>query len=107
MAYVPPISDGLKEAFTNNQCAVFIGAGLSVAAGYPTWDKLLLKLIKQANTNGIINAKKQNELISMAKISSKWLMVAQELSDTYGKEPFNIELAAIFDAVKPLPTATH
>ena len=107
MSSVPSIPDELKKAFTNNQCAVFIGAGLSVGAGYPTWDKLLLNLIKQGNRKGIIDLKKKNELVGMVKTPSKWLMVAQELSDTYGKEPFNIELANIFDAISPTPTTIH
>lgn len=107
MSSVPPVPPELTEAIINNQCAAFIGAGLSVGAGYPTWGKLLSVLINKANKQRIIDAKKKKEFVTMAKKPSKWLMVAQELADLYGKETFNIEMSGVFEAIGPVPTAAH
>jgi hypothetical protein len=107
MITTPPVPDELKDALSKDRCSIFIGAGLSVAAGYPTWNDLLAILIKEAEKQTIIDKKKRRELESMAKTPNKWLMVAQELSDSFGQGPFHSELVKIFGSVTAKPTDAH
>lgn len=107
MSSVPPAPDELIDALNKKRCAVFIGAGLSVAVGYPTWDQLLSTLIKRADKQGIIDSKKKRELEGMSKTPGKWLMVAQELADSYGEGRFHADLVSIFKAVDPAPSEAH
>jgi hypothetical protein len=43
---VPP--KPLLESLTNDRCMLFVGSGLSVPAGYPTWSKLIDQLVDGA-----------------------------------------------------------
>jgi hypothetical protein len=107
MNAIPTIPDELIDSLKKNRCSVFIGAGLSVAAGYPTWASLLAKLIGRAASQHIINTNKQLELTQIANLPNKWLMVAQELHDLYGRGPFLNELGNIFEEVQSKPTKAH
>src|SRR5688572_32939 len=69
----------LLDNFRNNQAAFFVGAGLSVDAGYPTWDGLILELIKQAKGIPWINKEKIEEYEKLIDDSSKFLFLAEEL----------------------------
>jgi hypothetical protein len=104
---VPPVPDDLKDALIKGRCAAFIGAGLSVGAGYPKWEALITTLITRAVSKGYIDAKKRGELEHMTKTASKWLLVAQELTDSYGRATFHTELVTIFEAINAMPTAVH
>lgn len=107
MSVVPAIPEDLTTDIKRQNCAVFIGAGLSVVAGYPKWDQLLTNLINRAKNKGFIDSKKKLELEIMMKTPSKWLMAAQDLIDSYGEGPFHSELAKIFDEVGAVPTDRH
>lgn len=41
------ILDCAKSSFRENKCSLFLGAGVSIDAGGPTWDDLLYKAIKK------------------------------------------------------------
>jgi len=107
MNIVPDVPAELKEALDKNRCAAFVGAGLSIGAGFPSWESLLTILAQQANDQGIINTAKKEELFKLIKTPSKWLMVAQEIHDLYGKGAFQSEVGKIFDRVTARPTKTH
>jgi hypothetical protein len=107
MNSIPAIPDELKDALMKDRCSIFIGAGLSVAAGYPTWEQLLTTLITKAHTRGYIDDNKRDEFLQMAKTTSKWLMVAQELSDIYTQPGFQTEIALIINSVPTTPTESH
>jgi hypothetical protein len=107
MNSVPDIPEELVEALKKGRCAALIGAGLSISAGYPTWGTLLDALIERARQKDIITPDKELELREIAKTPSKWLMVAQELSDSYGTGLFHNELGKIFEEVGAAPTDVH
>lgn len=90
------------DAIRGKKCALFVGAGLSVAAGFPRWAQLLELLIATATDRGFITTEKAGELRDLAKLPNRQLMVAQELSDSFGKELFQTELVRIFEVKKPL-----
>ncbi len=69
----------LIENFQNNQGVFFIGAGLSIAAGYPTWDGLINELISEAEKVTWIPNEKTEEYKKLVGDSSKFLFLAEEL----------------------------
>src|SRR5881394_896447 len=107
MATTPLVPAELRDALDNGRCSIFVGAGLSVAAGYPDWNNLLATLIREGERQTIIDKKKRKELEAMAKSPNKWLMVAQEISDSFGQGPFHSELVKIFKAIGAKPTEAH
>jgi hypothetical protein len=102
----PAVPIELAEAIAGGKCAVFVGAGLSAAAGYPNWVSLLLKLASVCRERKVIRAAKEKELIRLVKNPDKLLMVAEELRECLGKEEFEAQLVTAFSEDKPL-TNTH
>ena len=43
------ILEKAKSSFRENNCSLFLGAGVSMSAGAPSWNELLLKAIKKQN----------------------------------------------------------
>ncbi len=60
---------------------VYIGSGLSQAAGLPDWKSFLLELAAYALDNEFIDKSKEQELIALTDHSSNYLMIAEELKD--------------------------
>jgi ABC-type multidrug transport system ATPase subunit len=44
----------LVSACANSECVLYVGPGLSAAAGLPTWSELAGQLLNQAQTSGVI-----------------------------------------------------
>jgi hypothetical protein len=42
------LPEALVESLRRGKCIAFIGSGLSVAAGYPTWESLVRELVDEA-----------------------------------------------------------
>ena len=104
---VPDVPPELMDVIKAGRCAVFVGAGLSVAAGYPSWAKLLEKLIEKGHERGWrINATQAKELKTLLKESDKYLLVAEELRERFGRDTFAGELVEIFKKDHP-PTTLH
>jgi hypothetical protein len=104
---VPAVPAELENAITTGRCAVFVGAGLSVAAGYPSWATLLRNLIDKGHARSWrINASQAKELKKLLKDSDKYLLVAEELRERFGKEEFETQLVEIFRQ-DFAPTASH
>lgn len=96
-SHVPAVPRELDMAIREKKCALFVGAGLSVAAGYPRWTTLLSNLVEvgRAKKYGI-NAATERELKRLIQDSNKLLLVAEELRERFGKEQFEKELVAVF-----------
>jgi len=99
----------LTEALQERRCAVFVGAGLSVAAGYPNWEHLLNGLIDTCLKLKDIHADQARELKAMVatKEAGNLLMTAQELSDRFGRERFLGELVKVFGDETKVPSSAH
>ena len=78
---VPDVPSKLAEAISNKRCAVFVGAGLSTRAGYPSWAKLLERLITKCGETAGRSQAQMDELRELAKRPDRYLMLAQEISD--------------------------
>jgi len=44
---IPDVPEELIRAFAANECVLYAGAGLGAQAGYPTWPKVLARLLEQ------------------------------------------------------------
>ncbi len=42
------LPDGLVDAVRNRKCVLFVGSGLSSLAGYPSWSRLIERLVAEA-----------------------------------------------------------
>jgi SIR2-like domain len=106
---IDPTPNELTEAITERRCAVFVGAGLSVGAGYPNWENLLKGLIRKSLQLKNISDHQAGELQQLVntKEADKYLLVAQELSDRFGHERFVDEIVAVFGDETKRPTAAH
>ncbi len=69
----------LIDNFKDNLGVFFVGAGLSIAAGYPTWDGLIGELIAEADKISWIPKGKIAEYKKLIGDSSKFLFLAEEL----------------------------
>lgn len=95
----------LLDAVRNNKCAVFVGAGLSAGAGFPTWRNLLSDLATKGSKRGLVTSKQLKEIRRLID-DDKLLMVAEELRERFGREHFEDELVRIFGGDRS-PTETH
>ncbi|RZM19511.1 MAG: hypothetical protein EOO88_37845 [Pedobacter sp.] len=93
------IPSDLITHIKDNRCAIFIGAGLSRRAKYPSWQELLNILIQAAVKRSLLVAGSQlhDQLLVHAARSEHALLTAQELSNIFGPALFREELANVFD----------
>lgn len=107
MNTVPNPPADLITAVREGKCALFTGAGVSMSAGLPGWESLLWSLIKRAKEQELVGESKENELRELLSSPQNFLMVAQELSDDFGKESFRSEIARIINDGETKPSALH
>lgn len=101
------IPKGLIEAFENKKAGLFIGAGLSQAAGLPNWEGLLDELIDIVEENQYnLDSDYIDNLKSLKNDSSKYLAVAQELKDNL-QDDFRKYIMKKYDDDCPDPTGNH
>ena len=91
---VDPPQD-LLESLRDGRCALFVGAGLSQAAGYPNWSDLLRELISKAEELSALPDNRGAELRDHLA-QHEYLLVAEELRDQMGEGTFRDELAKVF-----------
>ncbi|OQB81211.1 MAG: hypothetical protein BWX88_04345 [Planctomycetes bacterium ADurb.Bin126] len=104
---VPTVPPELQEAIRTGKCAVFVGAGLSVGAGYPNWTTLLIDLISKGRSRGWnVNAADERELKKLVSQPDKVLLVAEELRERFGRSHFEDQLVEVFKKDRQ-PTAVH
>ena len=101
------IPDELNSALAAGRCAVLVGAGASQSSGFPGWRTLLLQLIAKGVSKGFIQDSEQNDLEVALADSSKYLDIAQHLSDKYGEAEIRRELALIFNDNTKTPSRLH
>ena len=96
----------LLEAYASEKCGLFIGAGLSLGAGLPSWFDLLKRMIERSVEAGIMTGKKAADCTQLADDPSKYLMLAEELREILGTD-FKSAIEEIFGNDHLVPTATH
>lgn len=103
---VPDVPPDLVDSVKSGKCAVFVGAGLSARAGYPSWRALLEILVKKCLSMQEITDAKAQEIEQLLKDPDKYLMIAEELREDMGEEQFVEELVRTFEEPKAV-TAVH
>lgn len=88
----------LVEQISNGDAVPFIGAGLSVAGGFPTWEN---HLRQQGRTAGI-----SDEHIETLLSEGKYETVIEEIEDKRGREVFTREIFDVFGKTGTLTDTT-
>lgn len=100
------IPKNLLDSINNRKCGLFVGAGLSINAGFPTWELLLLELIDKVKKETRTSSSKTDELITLVNNPTKYMLVAEEIRDLLHTElPKYIKVR--FDDKKIEPTILH
>lgn len=102
---IPQISPMLVDTVRRRECVLFVGAGLSQAAGLPGWKGLFPRIFNWCQRNGITIPDREplEELIGQGNL----LLAAGTIKDAIGEVLFRRLLVDIFDDPNVSPTATH
>lgn len=107
MAANPPTPPAkLVDAVAKGRAVLFAGAGLSLAAGLPTWTGLLDQLASAAATGGYLSPAESAQLRRAVK-EGKYLMVADRIRRALGSSDFDRALDEIFRGPGLKPTSLH
>lgn len=94
------------QNFKSKQSCFFVGAGLSISAGYPTWTGLLKKLIDVIRTKPWFNTDKLPDYEMMLADSTKILFLAEDLKSELGNEFYDL-MEQWFGQPNVTPTKNH
>lgn len=95
----------LLENFSKNTGVFFVGAGLSIQAGLPTWESLIKELIGVAEKQLWFNADKTKEYDALIK-DGQFLFLAEELKTDLGSS-YNDYMEERFVSKNYEPTENH
>jgi hypothetical protein len=104
-----PAPAELLASIHQRRSAVYVGAGMSIPAGYPSWPALLEHLIATAVRLRDVTSEHAEELRALVSRNdgNTYLMVAQELSDRLGRERLVDEIAEVYADNAKDPTPNH
>jgi len=74
----------LVKAYSENRCAIFVGAGASQAAGYPSWDDFLDLLIDRCIDENRMSREDAESYKKLVGEAGKQLSLASALKDKLG-----------------------
>ncbi|MDF2449467.1 MAG: hypothetical protein K0R26_1971 [Bacteroidota bacterium] len=94
------------ENFKKKQACFFVGAGLSIGAGFPSWTGLINKLIVEVENLPWYNKDKVAEYKQLANDQTKFLFLAEDLKSELGGK-FNDLLGEWFGKPDAQPTKNH
>lgn len=96
----------LIQNFKDNLGACFVGAGLSVGAGLPSWDGLLKELIAEAKKLSWISKDKISEWEHLVNDASKFLFLAEDIKTDLASR-YEEYMDERFSQKKYTPTKAH
>lgn len=96
----------ISKAINRNSFGIYIGAGLSMGAGLPSWRDLLSNLIDQVEAKDTTPKARIQEMRTLVNDSNKFLMLAEELREII---PSYLEryVRDTFDSNEVQPTKAH
>lgn len=97
----------LLDSYRNRKCGFFVGAGLSMAAGFPDWRGLLDGLIQHGQAGHELTPQQVIELKELAKDPNKFLTLAEALKDVLGLSTFKKYIEKIYTDQSKAPRRTH
>lgn len=95
----------IQKAIQKNSFGIYVGAGLSMGSGLPSWYELLNELIDILEKKGIATNRIE-EMRTIATFPSKYLMLAEELRDLIQNDLEKLIRDRFEDKTK-IPTETH
>jgi chromosomal replication initiation ATPase DnaA len=87
-------------------CILFVGAGLSVAAGLPGWPELMGRMMVWAEQRDVCLSGVKRELRRLIR-EGNFLLVADELRERMGDQRFVQFMTEVFRDDQIRPTSTH
>lgn len=100
---IPP---ELFDNFRKQKACFFVGAGLSIDAGFPSWNGLLDRLIEALNKRGNLSAEKMADYSSLKTDPSRFLFLAEDLKSELGNSFFDY-MEEWFGDASIVPTINH
>ncbi len=96
--------EDIKKAINKNSLGIYVGAGLSMGAGLPSWVQLLNELIDILERKGIA-ADRIEEMRQLSTNPAKYLLLAEEIRDLIQNDLEKLIRDRFEDKTKP--TETH
>jgi len=96
----------LIDVLKDKDYGLFIGAGLSVRAGYPSWETLLSELIDKISEETSTPMATIDELRHLAKKPSKYLLVAETIKEILPSDIYRY-IKQRFGSNDKDPTSVH
>ncbi|AUX30511.1 MULTISPECIES: SIR2 family protein [Sorangium] len=98
-----PAFSELREAFGSGNLLLFVGAGVSAAAGLPSWERLIAELVDRARARGA----KEEDVDEITELIRKhqFIDALSAAKDSLGKTEFHAVISRLLDdrAIKSLP----
>lgn len=98
--------EDIKKAINKKSFGLYVGAGLSMGAGLPSWTQLLNELIEGLERKGIVNKNYAEEMRGLSNNPSKYLLLAEEIRDLAQSDLEKLIRDRFEDKTKQ-PTETH
>ena len=99
------LPDELIKSVVEGGAVAFVGAGLSLEAGLPSWPMLLYEALDWGEKHGV-HLEYRADLEEYIK-QGELLLVAEEIRDQFGKDDFRRFLFEVFHQPGLVPTETH
>jgi 8-oxo-dGTP pyrophosphatase MutT (NUDIX family) len=103
---IPHVPEDLISEILDCRCVLFVGAGLSVDAGFPLLNELISSMIEYCKNNNI-DIKNIEKSINRMKENKEYDLIAEYLRELLGEHRFLNFMKKIFDIeIKKIPR-TH
>jgi hypothetical protein len=106
MSFVTKLPDEIFDDFKKKRSCFFVGAGLSIPAGFPTWGGLLDKLIEDVTRRRSVNAEKLSDYDKLKNDPTKFLFLAEDLKSELGSRFYDL-MEEWFGSPDVKPTVNH
>lgn len=98
--------EDIKKAIDKKSFGLYIGAGLSIGAGLPSWAQLLNELIDIIERKNLFNSDKCQEMRLLSNNPSKYLLLAEEIRELIQSDLERL-IRDRFEDKNKQPTETH
>jgi hypothetical protein len=99
------IPKDLTEQLARGNCVAFVGSGISVASGLPTWPELLRQMISWSQAQGVVLQDRAD--IEALITDNEFLPAADELVQQMGNEKFRRFISEVFRRPGLRPNEAH
>ncbi|MBA6397143.1 leucine-rich repeat domain-containing protein [Colwellia sp. BRX10-4] len=96
----------LGQKKTTSQPILWVGAGLSVPAGYPTTNQLI-ELLKEESVKPLPTFSPNDITLAIDSVNRSFTLWIQSFAEINGYGRLNNALASIFSKLPNVPTSTH